>query len=267
MKKDLFDEIQDSLNKCEKNFIYDSLGIVNSGPNTESKFRFWFNHFSQNHKKIKGDIYEFGVYQGASLISIALLAKRLGSDKHFWGFDTFSGFPQFSMEDNLESFSESNGFSKSQIEDVRLLFRIKNSNDYLERKNLTKSLAKVGDSGLFDDNNYEMVLDKINRLSLSNISLVKGDFSETIITHFKSKNRVVFSANIDCDLYKGYQICLPIVFKNLEKGGYINIDEYYSLKYPGAKIATDEFLKSNKDAILKQNDTASGEFKRYFLTK
>ena len=90
--------------KNEKDFIYAALGIANSGPNSHSPYRFWFNDFKENHNKRCGDVYEFGVYKGDSLISIALLAKNLNSKKHFWGFDTFSGFPKLSEEDDLKNF-------------------------------------------------------------------------------------------------------------------------------------------------------------------
>ena len=92
-------------------------------------------------------------------------------------------------------------------------------------------------------------------------------FKDTLDKHFLKKDRKIFSANVDCDLYEGYKKCLPIIFKSLEVGGFVNLDEYYSLKYPGAKIATDEFLLKNKNAVLSSSATRKGEFPRYHLTK
>ena len=60
---------------------------------------------------------------------------------------------------------------------------------------------------------------------------------------------------------------MPWVFNNLEKNGFINLDEYHSLKYPGPKIATDEFLDANKDAILRESPTNQYEFGRFYITK
>ena len=57
------------------------------------------------------------------------------------------------------------------------------------------------------------------------------------------------------------------IFNNLEEGGYIHLDEYYSLKYPGPKIATDKFLKNNPDASLQKNLTRDSEFDRFFIRK
>ena len=76
----------------------------------------------------------------------------------------------------------------------------------------------------------------------------------------------ISSCNIDCDLFSGYNIILPYVYPKLSKGGYIHLDEYYSLKFPGAKIAVDDFCKKNK-IKPKKNLTRKGEFLRYYLTK
>ena len=89
------------------------------------------------------------------------------------------------------------------------------------------------------------LMNKIQLLGLDNITLIQGNFSETIESFFNENSKKVFSANIDCDLYEGYKITLTPLFNNLVNGGYIHLDEYYSLKYPGPKIAVDEFLSKN----------------------
>ena len=80
---------------------------------------------------------------------------------------------------------------------------------------------------MFKNTSYEFLQEKIEQLSLDNVTLLKGDFKDTVKKHFFDKNRSIFSANIDCDLYEGYKLCLPIVFESLEIGGIINLDEYY----------------------------------------
>ena len=45
----------------------------------------------------------------------------------------------------------------------------------------------------------------------------------------------VMSAVIDCDLYESYQDSLNFIWYKLSKRGFIHLDEYYSLKYPGAR--------------------------------
>ena len=77
------------------------------------------------------------------------------------------------------------------------------------------------------------------------MKLLKVLFQKLLKT-FLIKKYKISSANLDCDLYEGYKICLPIVYENLSKSGFIHLDEYFSFKYPGAKIACDEFLLKEK---------------------
>ena len=58
------------LNKNENDYIFSLCNIENHNTNSDTKFRIWFDHFIKNHKIIKGDLFEFGVYRGNSLISI-----------------------------------------------------------------------------------------------------------------------------------------------------------------------------------------------------
>ena len=265
----MLSRLKTALDNQESEFIYNVLEIQNSSKNGQSAHRFWYDDFRENLDSREGDIYEFGVYRGSSLLSFALLAKRLGSKKHFWGFDSFSGFPGYSSQDELINFKLENGFSEKLLEDHKLLLELKSSNIKVrfDDQKLSNKLKNIGKSGLFEDTSYQSLLEKIDLLELDNITLVPGDFSETVPKHFSTVKPSVFSANIDCDLFSGYEICLPYVFKYLEIGGYIHLDEYYSLKYPGPKIATDNFLSCTKNAILKQNSTREGEFERYYILK
>ena len=48
-----------------------------------------------------------GVFQGKALLGMALLLKKLGSNKKIYGFDTFSGFPPvYTPWDELSYFDE-----------------------------------------------------------------------------------------------------------------------------------------------------------------
>ena len=55
-------------------------------------------------KQCKGDILEFGVYRGRSLIATALLLKEIGSNKKVYGLDSFRGFPSYSHQDDPSLF-------------------------------------------------------------------------------------------------------------------------------------------------------------------
>ena len=50
---------------------------------TISAHRFWYQHIKKNALKKDGDIFEFGVFRGKSLITAALLLKELKSKKKF----------------------------------------------------------------------------------------------------------------------------------------------------------------------------------------
>jgi hypothetical protein len=45
-------------------------------------------------KPVKGDVAEFGVYQGGTTVFMAKVLKYFGNDCQVFGFDTFSGFPE-----------------------------------------------------------------------------------------------------------------------------------------------------------------------------
>ena len=57
------------------------------------------------------------------------------------------------------------------------------------------------------------------------------------------KDLIFSAALIDCDLYCSYKQSLPFVWDKLSKGSYMFLDEYYSLKFPGARIATNEYFQ------------------------
>ena len=62
----------------EKDFEFNLLKIENY--NLNPRMIFFKNYFEKN-SSIRGDYFEFGVYQGSSLISVALLFKKLGIKK------------------------------------------------------------------------------------------------------------------------------------------------------------------------------------------
>lgn len=81
---------------------FNVLGIYNyrkPGP-----FSHYFDHIIENHRFIPGDICEAGVFRGSSLLAAAMLLRELNSDKIVWGYDTFSGFPHYHPNDDIEVF-------------------------------------------------------------------------------------------------------------------------------------------------------------------
>jgi hypothetical protein len=46
-----------------------------------------------------------------------------------------------------------------------------------------------------------------------------------------------------------------------------NVDEYYSIKFPGAYTAVNDFIKNNINFKIMKNKTYKWEFNRYYLTR
>ena len=245
-----------------KNWEYDVLGIDNY--NIDGKFSAYYNFIKLNHNKIEGDIVEVGVYRGKSLLATALLLKEIGSKKIVYGFDSFSGFPPIlSKNDKLSKFKElydQNLITKSHLDDHNKLV------DYnqLISKNKINEL-NISSSNDFSDANLNLLKEKIKYLNLDNIILVKGDFDKTMTKDFSKKNKFMASM-FDCDLYESYKISFEFIWPKLVDGGLVFLDEYYSLKFPGAKIATDEFLNS-KGLKAEMLELKKNEFERWIIKK
>lgn len=247
-----------------KEFVLNLMGVAEHHEETNSSLRFWFQHIRENALKDDGDIFEFGVFRGGSLIAAALILKELGSSKTVYGFDSFSGFPSFSEQDSLENFYKYKGtyFDEGIINDFEKLKNIKG----LAADKKVFDEVSISTAGNFDQTSKNIVMEKIEFFELTNVKLIPGPFSETVRKFFEENKPRVSSANIDCDLYEGYKTCLPALYKHLSVNGFIHLDEYYSLKYPGARIACEEFCKE-QNIVPKKNATRIGEFERWYLTK
>ena len=74
------------------------------------------------------------------------------------------------------------------------------------------------------------------------------------------------AAMIDCDLYESYKYTLNFIWERLTKGSLIYLDEYYSLKFPGARIACNEFFinKKQKPVMIEKK---VNDFERWAVFK
>ena len=120
-------------------------------------------------------------------------------------------------------------------------------------------------SGDFSDVNEALIMEKANLLGLDNIELVAGPFDITM-TKIQEEPESIIAALIDCDLYMSYKAALPFVWSRLSLGGYIWLDEYYSLKFPGARIATDEFFADKADKP-QRHKMIPGDFERWLVRR
>ena len=78
-------------------------------------------------------------------------------------------------------------------------------------------------------------------LDRNNIYMVKGWFHDTL-PEYREKVGAIAVLRLDGDWYESTKCCLENLYDNAITGGYIIIDDYFTV--PGCKKATDEFLKN-----------------------
>jgi len=154
---------------------------------------------------VKGDIFEFGVFKGASLMRLASFRKLLKLEKkRIYGFDSFGKFPkQNNIDDNnfIQKFEKTSGFGISKS-DLKYFL---NSNKY------------------------------------KNIELLKGNILKTLPLFLKSKKNLKISfIHIDVDVYEPTKAILENLYKHLSVGGIVMLDDYSIID--GETKAVDEFL-------------------------
>ena len=226
-----------------------------------SPLRFFYKYILENEKKIEGDILDLGVFRGRSLLTIGVILQKLKSKKTVYGFDTFSGFPKLSKFDQRYNFKNAKYFSHSHLNESNYFWNVKKKINKINYK-----VRNISSSKDFSDSSFELIKNKIKILELNNIKIIKGDVTKTIPNFFKKNQKKIMACNFDLDLYDPYKTALPLVWSNLSKNGYIHLDEFYSLKFPGPKIAITDFIKKN-NIILHYNKTRKTEFKRCYMKK
>jgi len=182
-----------------------------------------------------------------------------------YGCSDFRGhlFPSYHENDQLSKFDElylSGEISQKHFEEYKKNIRYK---EFLSEIDLDAS--SISTSLDFSGTSLSLLKKKIDYLSLDNIVLIDGDYRETMKT--ESLQGVSFmAALIDCDLYESHKISLPFVWDRIVPDGLVYLDEFYSLKFPGARLATNEFFcdKDEKPHMYPQN---SREFERWHAIK
>jgi hypothetical protein len=237
---------------------FNVLGVDNY--NKSGKLKYYFDFIKKNHNNIEGDIIEAGVFNGLSILGTGLLLKELGSLKKVYGFDTFSGFPpiyhKFDQLDQFNVLFKNNEITKNHYDRVKKNILYKSI--LIDEKVNVKNISTSGD---FSKSNLEILKKKIDFLKLDNIELIQGRFESTM-NKTSNRPKKVMAALVDCDLYMSYKLSLPFIWSRLSQGGYVYLDEYYSLKFPGGKIATDEFFKDKKSKPF-EHPTEESDFERW----
>lgn len=162
---------------------------------------------------LEGDVIECGVYRGGSIFKIARAMEAQAARKTIYALDSFEGFP----EDRVGK-ADSTLFRPARK--LRSKFRL--ADDVPERINRFADLYGVS------------------------LEVVKGFFDETLPT-LESQNFCFI--HLDVDLYDSYRECLEFLYPRLVPGGIVVFDDYGSPKWPGAKLAVDEFFSDRNEQV------------------
>ena len=191
------------------------------------------------HKNSLGNYVECGTFRGSTLLSAAQYCEQNGIGTKLVGIDTFGGFPYTGPHNPLDLPEYFIHLFKSQ----------KITQDHFEkakvRTNNFTNLAHLKSEYFLDTKQIFS-----NCSVFKNINLIKGTFEKVTPTY----NEPISVLHLDGDLYDSYMTCLTNLYDNVIPGGCIIFDEYYSYKYPGARVAVDEFFSE------KENE---GHFEKY----
>mgnify|MGYP003656484719 FL=1 len=200
---------------------------------------------------VEGHYVECGTYKGNTLLPAALYSKHTGffKDKKIIGIDTFEGFPPSTEhhEYDLPSYFTTL-YNNNLISENHYNKAIKRTNNLLDLSHL--------------ENEYFLDVEEVfnNSSKFPNVSLLKGSFEE-VTPNFNDKIAIL---HLDGDLYESYLTCLHNLYDNVITGGAVIFDEYYSHKYPGARVAVNEFF-ANKTGYFEKYLTSEGHERWCFI--
>ncbi len=232
---------------------------------SKSSLYYYFNFLkSKSFKNLRGDVVEAGVFRGKSLVTTALILKQLKSKKLIFGYDSFSGFPKISKYDENKYFNIL--FKKKEISQNHFKEILKLQKYHKKIKSLKISPKNISSSADFKNTSLLLLKKKIKFFNIfPKVKLIQGDFKNTMRKEINLPKKIS-AGLIDCDLYEGYKISLEIFWPRLSKGGKLFLDEYYSLKFPGPRIAVNKFISENKNSSLIKEGVTGG-FERWSIKK
>jgi O-methyltransferase len=178
---------------------------------------------------LAGDIADCGVFVGGSTVAMGLYLRQHNIHKTIYGFDSFEGFEEDALKEDLALGGEVN-------EDRR------------------------ADS--YKTTSFDAVSKKISSFGLRNIQLIKGYFHDSFRTFPRD---VSFSfVHMDVNIYSSYKECLEYFYPRVVPGGIILFDEYNDPPWPGCNKAVDEFTSftPEKPQMIERNN-----YQKWYLQK
>jgi len=188
----------------------DSIFFAGVDKNTARKV-FQFEKYLETKNLGGGVIVEAGVGSGEGLVFLLKLQNYFGDKRSLWAFDTFAGFPKGHQNDS----DDFNKFGKPGYKK----YTLRSVKNYLKATGISDS-------------------------EIEEVRFIKGFIPETFLLF--NPERVAL-LNCDLDLYEPTKQTLDFFWPRMIKGGIIMLDEYDigqdSIKWPGAKIAIDQFCE------------------------
>ena len=159
-------------------------------------------------KRIPGAVVECGTWKGGM---IAGIAEVLGPDRNYFLFDSYEGLPDATEKDGKSAF------------------------DYQQNKN---------SPGYYDNctASQQSAIDAMRLSGAKNVKITKGWFNETLPKQ-QFKNGIAI-LRMDADWYDSTMDILTNLFPQMNKGGVIIIDDYYT--WEGCSKAVHDYLSKNK---------------------
>jgi len=181
--------------------------------------------------EVRGDYFEFGTYQGASLGNAIKSFDKLKSrynyegECQFYGFDSFEGLPELTSGDELESYEAFSGGQYTCSEDQ-------------VRQNVMSSVGP----GV-------------------SLELIPGFYSKSlsdpkVLERFCDKKAAV--VHIDCDLYSSAVDCLKFIDDKYSDGTLIMFDDWFCFR--GRK---DSGVQKAFYEWVSESDVVYSEYFRY----
>jgi len=182
---------------------------------------------------MKGAFVECGVWKGGCVAIMAHVAKKAGSNRKIWLFDSFEGLPEPTKKDGIEA----------------KIFASKKDSGKL--KSIKKVVASISD--------VNEILSKL-KIDRKNIVIRKGWFQDTL-PKAKKDIGAISILRLDADWYESTKICLEKLYGLIIPKGYIIIDDYYS--WGGCRKAVDEFIaKNNLQIKIRRIDRCAAYFQK-----
>ena len=175
-----------------------------------SKHLFQFEIFLKT-KNVLGDIIEFGVFKGNSLVRLICYRNLYAPKKNIYAFDIFKKITPKKKDLDYEKY-------------------LKFLN---ESKNTQKTLKEIKSNLKKRDLIYK-------------VNLIKGDITKKLNLNDIKKVSLVL---LDVDLYLPSKIALNKIWGKLSKNGIVILDNYNN--FEGETLAVNEFAKKNELKIHK----------------